>query len=156
MHQYSNNQGSSYTTSDAKAQSHLSSLAMLNNNLTRLHKPNQRAQITQLHKLSNVTNKVAQTKLVTQELRLCYTSKKVTSKLHKLTNYNSNYTSTMHMKVNTSLCKEGANRREDKDDTMILSRGSRACQHASPYCVDHSLCGSATNWHHTKPTRWAL
>ena len=38
---------------------------------------------TQLCKLSNVTNKVTQTKLVTQELVLCYTSKKVTSKLHK-------------------------------------------------------------------------
>jgi hypothetical protein len=30
-----------------------------------------------------VTNKVTQTKLVMQELLLCYTSKKVTSKLHK-------------------------------------------------------------------------
>jgi hypothetical protein len=40
-----------------------------------------------------VTNKITQTKLVTQELLLCYTSKKVTSKLHKLTNYKSNYTS---------------------------------------------------------------
>jgi hypothetical protein len=28
-----------------------------------------------------------------------YTSKKVTSKLHKLTNYKSNYTRTMYMKV---------------------------------------------------------
>jgi hypothetical protein len=30
------------------------------------------------------------------ELLLCYTSKKVTSKLHKLTNYKSNYTSTIY------------------------------------------------------------
>ena len=27
-------------------------------------------------------------------------------------------------------------------------RGSRACQHASPRCVDRSLSGSAANWHH--------
>ena len=31
---------------------------------------------------------------------------------------------------------------------MILSQGSRACQHASPHCVDRSLGGSAANWHH--------
>jgi hypothetical protein len=55
-----------------------------------------------------------------QELLLCYTSKKVTSKLHKLTNYKSNYTSTMYMNVTTSLCKGDANQREDKDDTMIF------------------------------------
>ena len=30
-----------------------------------------------------------------RELLLCYTSKKVTSELYKLTNYKSNYTSTM-------------------------------------------------------------
>ena len=46
--------------------------------------------------------------------------KKVTSELHKLTNYKSNYTSTMYMKVTTSLCKGIANQREDKDDTMIF------------------------------------
>ena len=67
-----------------------------------------------------MTNKVTQTKLVTQELLLCYTSKKITSKLHKLTNYKSNYTSTMYMNVNTSLCKGDANQREDKDDTVIF------------------------------------
>ena len=55
-----------------------------------------------------------------QGLRLCYTSKKVTSKLHKLTNYKSNYTSIMYMKVNTSLCNGDANQREDKDDTVIF------------------------------------
>jgi hypothetical protein len=27
-------------------------------------------------------------------------------------------------------------------------RGSRACQHASPCCVDRSLGGSAAHWHH--------
>ena len=43
------------------------------------------------------------------ELLLCYTSKNVTSKLHKLTNYKSNYTSTMYMKVTTRLCNEDAN-----------------------------------------------
>ena len=62
-----------------------------------------------------MTNKVIQTKLVTQrELLLCYTSKKVTSELHKLTNYKSNYTSTMYMKIITSLCKEIANQREEQ------------------------------------------
>jgi hypothetical protein len=73
-----------------------------------------------------VTNKVTQTKLVTQELLIYYTSKKVTSKLHKLTNYKSNYTSTMYMNINTSLCKGDANRREDKDNTVIfISRFTR-------------------------------
>ena len=43
------------------------------------------------------------------ELLLCYISKKVTSKLHKLTNYKSDYTSTMYMKVITSLYKEIVN-----------------------------------------------
>ena len=47
--------------------------------------------------------------------------KKVTSKLHKLINYKINYTSTMYMKVITSLCKGDANQREDKDNTAILS-----------------------------------
>ena len=46
---------------------------------------------------------------------------KVTSKLHKLTNYKSNYTSTIYMKVNTSLSNEDANQWEYKDDTMIFS-----------------------------------
>jgi hypothetical protein len=39
-----------------------------------------------------------------QELLQCYTSKKVTSKLHKLTNYKSNYTKHNIWNVNTSLC----------------------------------------------------
>ena len=39
---------------------------------------------------------------------------KVTSKLHKLTNYKSNYTSTMYAKVITSLCNEDANQREEQ------------------------------------------
>jgi hypothetical protein len=68
-----------------------------------------------------VTNKVTQTKLVTQrELLLCYTSKKVISKLYKLTNYKSNYTSTMYKKVNTNLCWGIVNQRDDKVDTMIF------------------------------------
>jgi hypothetical protein len=41
-----------------------------------------------------VTNKVTQTKLVMQEEASSYTSKKTTSKLHKQTSYESNYTST--------------------------------------------------------------
>jgi len=53
------------------------------------------------------------------ELLLCYISKKVTSKLHKPTNYKSNYTSTMYMRVNASLCKGITNQQED-DDTVIF------------------------------------
>ena len=49
-----------------------------------------------------------------RELLLCYTSKKVTSELHKLTNYKSRYTSTMYIKVITSLCKGIANQREEQ------------------------------------------
>ena len=49
-----------------------------------------------------------------RELLLCYTSKKITNKLHKLTNYKSNYTSTMYMKVITSLCNKDANQQEYK------------------------------------------
>ena len=57
-----------------------------------------------------MTNKVIQTKLVTQrELLLCYTSKKVISKLHKLSNYKSNYTSLIYIKVIASLCNRDAN-----------------------------------------------
>ena len=63
-----------------------------------------------------MTNKVTQTECHARELFLCYTSKKITSKLHKLTNYKSNYASTMYMNVNTSLCKGDANQQEDKDD----------------------------------------
>jgi hypothetical protein len=37
-----------------------------------------------------------------------------------LTNYKSNYTSTMYMKIITNLCKGIANQGEDKDDTMIF------------------------------------
>jgi hypothetical protein len=51
------------------------------------------------------------------------------------------------MKVNTSLCMGIANQWED-DDTVILSQGSLGCHQASPRCVDHSLSGSAANWHH--------
>jgi hypothetical protein len=54
-----------------------------------------------------------------RELLLCYTSKKITSKIHKLTNYKSNYTNTIYMKVNTSLCMGIANQRKD-DDTVIF------------------------------------
>ena len=53
------------------------------------------------------------------------------------------------MKVIASMCKGGANQRKDKDDTVILSRGSCACQHTSPRCVDRSLGGSVANWHHS-------
>jgi hypothetical protein len=68
-----------------------------------------------------MTNKVTQTKLVMQrELLLCYTSQKVTSKLYKRNNYKSNYTSTLYMTINTSLCKGDTNQREDKDDTVIF------------------------------------
>jgi hypothetical protein len=72
-----------------------------------------------------------------RELLLCYTSKKVTNKLHKLTNYKSNYTSTIYIKVNTSLCMGNANQWEEQ-----------YCHQASPRCVDRLLGGSAANWHH--------
>jgi hypothetical protein len=49
-----------------------------------------------------------------RELLLCYTSKKVTSKLHKLTNYKSNYTSKIYIKVNTSLCWGIANQWDEQ------------------------------------------
>jgi hypothetical protein len=65
-----------------------------------------------------MTNKITQTKLATRELLLCYTNKKVTSKLYKLTKYKSNYTSTMYMKVNTSLCCMKVNHREDDEDNV--------------------------------------
>ena len=61
-----------------------------------------------------MTNTVTQTKLAMQGSYFYATSKKVTSKLHKLTNYKSNYTSTMYMKVITSLCNEDANPREEQ------------------------------------------
>ena len=68
-----------------------------------------------------MTNKVTKTKLATQGSYFYATqAKKLTSKLHKLTNYKSNYTSTMYMKVITSLCNEDANQQEYKDDTMIF------------------------------------
>ena len=60
-----------------------------------------------------MTNKFTQTKLATQGSYLCYTSKKVTSELHKLTNYKRNYTSIMYIKVITSLCKGIVNQREE-------------------------------------------
>ena len=41
-------------------------------------------------------------------------------KLHKPTNYKSNYTSIMYVEVNTSLCNEDAKQQGDKDDTMIF------------------------------------
>ena len=71
-----------------------------------------------------MTNKVTQTKLVTQELLLCYTSKKVTSKLHKLTNYKSNYTSTMYMKYKYKLVKRGlqTNGKNKVDMVIFLPR----------------------------------
>ena len=51
-----------------------------------------------------MTNKVTQNQIShATELLLCYTSKKVTSELHKLTNYKSNYTSTMYMKCKYKL-----------------------------------------------------
>jgi hypothetical protein len=67
-----------------------------------------------------VTNKVTQTKLVTQELLLCYTSKKVTSKLHKLTSYKSNYTSTMYMKVVQACVMGMQTNGTNKVDIMIF------------------------------------
>ena len=83
------------------------------------------------------------------ELLLCYISKKVTSELYKLTNYKSNYTSTMYIKVITSLCNKDANQREEQgwhDDfspeVHVFANTLR------PRCVDRSLGGSTANWHH--------
>ena len=61
-----------------------------------------------------MTNKVTKKISHVRELLLCYTSKNVTSELHKLTNYKSNYTSTMYIKVISSLCKGIANQREEQ------------------------------------------
>ena len=62
-----------------------------------------------------MTNKVTPTQIShARKLLLCYTSKKVTSELHKLTNYKSNYTSIMYVKVITSLCKGIANQWEEQ------------------------------------------
>ena len=65
----------------------LSSLAMFNNKTTNT-------------KLESTNYLATQTKQISyaRELLLCYTSKKVTSKLHKQTNYKSNYTITMYRK----------------------------------------------------------
>jgi HSP90 family molecular chaperone len=57
-----------------------------------------------------------------RELLLCYTSKKVTSSLHKLTNYKSNYISTIYMKVNASLCMGVANQQEEDDMVIFILR----------------------------------
>ena len=45
---------------------------------------------------------------------------KVTSKLHKLTNYKSNYTSLIYMKVNACLCNGKQMNGKNKVDTMIF------------------------------------
>jgi hypothetical protein len=120
---------------------------MLNNKATqaKLENTNYLAMQTKQCDKQGYSNRISHTR----ELLLCYTSKKITSELHKLTNHKSKYTSTMYMKVNTSLCK-----RECKPigrtmlTQLFFSRGSRVCQHASPRCVDCSLGGSEANWHH--------
>jgi hypothetical protein len=38
--------------------------------------------------------------------------------------------------------------RKTRMTRWFFSRGSRACQHASPRCVDRSRGGSVTNWRH--------
>ena len=80
---------------------------MLNNKATntKLERANYLATQTKQCDLQGYSNRISHTR----ELLLSYTSKKVTSKIHKLTNYKSNYTSTMYMKVITSLCKGDAN-----------------------------------------------
>ena len=59
-----------------------------------------------------MTNKVTKTKLATQGSYF-YTSKKIISKLHKLSNYKSNYTSLICIKVIASLYNGDANQREE-------------------------------------------
>ena len=68
-----------------------------------------------------MTNKVYSNRIShVREPLLCYTSKKVTSKLHKLTNYKSNYTSTIYMKVNTNVCMEMQTNGKTNVDTVIF------------------------------------
>ena len=81
-----------------------------------------------------------------RELLLYYTRKKVTGKLHKLTNYKSNNTSTICMKSKYKLVYgEYKPMRRIVLTRWFFSWGSRICQHASPHCVDRSLGGSAAN-----------
>ena len=84
-----------------------------------------------------------------RELLLCYTSKKVTSQLHKLTTYKSNYTSIMYTKVITSLCKGDANQQEEQclhgDFSLEVHMLANTLR---PHCVDHSFGGLVANWHH--------
>jgi hypothetical protein len=71
-----------------------------------------------------VTNKVTQTKLVTQKGDTSsYTSKKITSKLHKQTSHKSNYTSTSiyESKYKLVLHEGKPPRRVDNVDTVIFS-----------------------------------
>ena len=66
---------------------------MLNNKATqaKLESANYLATQTKQCDYQGYSNQISHVR----ELLLCYTRKKVTSKLHKLTNYKSNYTSTM-------------------------------------------------------------
>jgi hypothetical protein len=65
----------------------LSSLAMLNNKVTH-------AKLESSNYLGTQTNKATLKPIShARELLLCDTSKKIISKLHKLTDYKSNYTS---------------------------------------------------------------
>jgi hypothetical protein len=70
-----------------------------------------------------MTNKVTQTKLSTQGKASSYTSKKTTSKLHKQTSYESNYTSTSiyESKYKLVLHESKPPRRVDNVDTVIFS-----------------------------------
>ena len=68
-----------------------------------------------------MTNKVTNNQIShARGLLLCYTSKKVIIKLHKLSNYKSNYTSLIYMKVNASLCNRKQTNGKNKVDTMIF------------------------------------
>jgi hypothetical protein len=103
-----------------------------------------------------VTNKVTQTKLAMQREASSYTSKKTTSKLHKQTSYESNYTSTSIYENKYKLAlHEGKQLRRWR--TMLtrwfFSRGSLGCHQAtSPLCRP-TLRGSTANRSHTEPLK---
>ena len=86
--------GSSYTILVSKSTKLLSSLAMLNNKATQVKLENANHLATQT-KQCNYNGNTSQFSYA-RALLLCYTSKKVTSKLHRQTNYKSNYTSSIY------------------------------------------------------------
>jgi hypothetical protein len=77
---------------------------------------------------------------------LCDTSKKVTSKLHKINNYISNYTSIIYMKVIQACVSWNANHREEDEDNVdtviFLLRFARLPPSYVPVVSTNILCFS--------------